>query len=253
MLFSSAAFIGIDPTAGRSPFTFAALDDERNLIALAEGELEDALTFIGNFPSAWVAVNAPARVNAGLERKRLEKETLTAHPLRGADLRLAERDLRERGISVSPTPSRVEACAGWVQMGFTLYKRLEKMGFKPYPTEAANCVWLETHPHACFCALLGQVPLPKPTLEGRLQRQVVLYDAGLRIKDPMDFFEEITRRRLRLGMMPMELIYPPDQLDALAAAHTAWMAAKRPDETMRLGAQEEGFITLPTRELKGKY
>jgi predicted RNase H-like nuclease len=54
-------------------------------------------------------------------------------------------------------------------------------------------------------------------------------------------------------MMPMELIYPPDQLDALAAAHTAWMAAKRPDETMRLGAQEEGFITLPTRELKGKY
>jgi len=41
MLFTHTAYIGIDPTAGRSPFTYAALDDERNLLALADGELED--------------------------------------------------------------------------------------------------------------------------------------------------------------------------------------------------------------------
>ena len=58
MLFSHTAYIGIDPTAGRSPFTYAALDDERNLLALSEGELEDVLTFVGNFPVATVAVNA---------------------------------------------------------------------------------------------------------------------------------------------------------------------------------------------------
>jgi len=253
MLFTRHAFIGIDPTAGRSPFTFAALDDERNLLALSDGELEDVLTFIGNFPAVTVAVNAPSKVNAGLVRKRLEKQTLTPHSLRGADLRLAEADLRARGISVSATPSREETCASWVQLGFSLYKRLAKAGFKQHPHEGADLLWLETHPHACFAALLGQIPLPKPTLEGRLQRQIVLHDAGLRVKDPMDFFEEITRHRLRLGVLPMDLIYLPEQLDALAAAFTAWMTAKRPHETMQLGAKEEGFIVLPVAELKEKY
>ena len=253
MLFTRHAFIGIDPTAGRSPFTYAALDDERNLLALADGELEDVLTFVGNFPAATVAVNAPSHVNAGLVRKRLEKQTLTPHSLRGADLRVAEAELRARGISVSATPSREETCAGWVQLGFALYKRLVKMGFKPHPHENAELLWLETHPHACYTALLGQVPLPKPTLEGRLQRQIILYDAGLRIKDPMNFFEEITRHRLRLGVMPMELIYHPEQLDALIAAYTAWMAAKRPAETMQLGAKEEGFVVFPVNELREKY
>jgi hypothetical protein len=211
------------------------------------------LTLVGNFPAATVAVNAPSRVNAGLVRKRLEKQTLTPHSLRGVDLRVAEHNLRERGISVSATPSREETCAGWVQLGFSLYKRLTKTGFKQHPHEGAEHLWLETHPHACYTVLLGQIPLPKPTLEGRLQRQIVLHDAGLRVKDPMNFFEEITRHRLRLGVMPMELIYHPEQLDALVAAHTAWMAAKRPAETIRIGAKEEGFMVLPVAELKEKY
>ena len=253
MLFSHTAYIGIDPTAGRSPFTYAALDDERNLLALADGELEDVLTFVGNFPAATVAVNAPSHVNHGLVRKRLEKQTLTPHTLRGADLRVAEHSLRERGISVSATPAREELCVGWVQLGFSLYKQLTKMGFRAHPQDGAEQVWLETHPHACFCVLLGQVPLPKPTLEGRLQRQIILHDAGLRIKDPMNFFEEITRHRLRLGVMPLEVIYHPEQLDALVAAYTAWMTAKHPAETVRIGAKEEGFVVLPVQEIKGKY
>jgi hypothetical protein len=253
MLFSHTAYIGIDPTAGRSPFTYAALDDERNLLALAEGELEDVLTFVGNFPTATVAVNAPSHVNMGLVRKRLEKQSLTPHSLRGADLRVAEHDLRERGILVSATPSREETCSGWVQLGFSLYKRLTKMGFHAFPQDGVEHVWMETHPHACFCALVGQIPISKPTLEGRLQRQIVLHDAGLRIKDPMDFFEEITRHRLRLGVMPMELIYHPEQLDALVAAYTAWMTVKHPAETTHVGGKEEGFIVLPIGELKEKY
>lgn len=64
MLFTHTAFIGIDPTAGRSPFTYAALDEDRGLLALSEGDLEDVLTFVGNFPAATVAVNAPSKVNA---------------------------------------------------------------------------------------------------------------------------------------------------------------------------------------------
>jgi hypothetical protein len=253
MLFTHTAYIGIDPTAGRSPFTYAALDGDRNLLAISDGELEDVLTFVGNFPAATVAINAPSHANAGLVRKSHEKQALTPGSLRGVDMRVAEHDLREHGISVSATPLREENCASWVQLGFALYRSLAKMGFYAYPHEGADHLWLETHPHACYTVLIGQIPMPKPTLEGRLQRQIVLHDAGLGIKDPMGFFEEITRNRLRQGVMPMELIYHPEQLDALVAAYTAWMAGTEPEGITRVGGKEEGFIVLPVTELKEKY
>ena len=50
--------------------------------------------------------------------------------------------------------------------------------------------------------MAGQVPLARLSLEGRLQRQIILYEQGLRIKDPMDFFEEITRYKLAKGIWP---------------------------------------------------
>lgn len=253
MLFADSVFVGIDPTSGRKSFTYAALDDGLHLLALADGEMEDVTAFLAGQESATVAVNAPSGVNRGLVRDRLKKEMLTPHPIRGVDMRIAEHDLRERGIAVGGTPGREEFSPAWMQLGFDLYRKLKKMGFKRFPeTDVAHQV-LETHPHACFSVLLGKAPLPKPTLEGRLQRQIILHDAGLRIRDPMDFFVEITRHRLKLGVLPMELIYLPEQLDALAAAYTAWMAVKRPGETMAIGDKQEGRIILPVPELKSRY
>ncbi|MEW6242610.1 MAG: DUF429 domain-containing protein [Chloroflexota bacterium] len=253
MLFTDSVFVGIDPTSGRKSFTYAALDGDLRLVALTDGEMEDVTAFLAGQESATAAVNAPSGVNRGLVRERLKKEMLTPHPIRGVELRVAEHDLRERGITVGGTPGREESSPAWMQLGFDLYRKLKKMGFKRFPeTDAAHRV-METHPHACFSVLLGQAPLPKPTLEGRLQRQIALHDAGLRIRDPMDFFVEITRHRLKLGILPMELIYLPEQLDALAAAYTAWMAVKRPGETMAIGDKQEGRIILPVPELKSRY
>lgn len=127
------------------------------------------------------------------------------------------------------------------------------MGFQPYPADQAAHQWLETNPHACFCVLLEQVLFPKPTLEGRLQRQLILHERGLRIKDPMDFFEEITRFKLKKGILPLNLIYSSEHLDALVAAYTAWLAAHKPHETLLLGEAQEGRLALPVRELKEKY
>jgi hypothetical protein len=127
------------------------------------------------------------------------------------------------------------------------------MGFASYPVENGSYVWLETHPYACFCAILEQTPLSKPTLEGRLQRQLVLHDQGLGIRDGMDFFEEVTRYKLARGILPMEVIYTPEALDALAAAHTAYVAATRPDGVTLVGDRGEGAIVLPVKELKEKY
>jgi len=169
-------FVGVDPTASRHPFTYAALDQDCRLVAMAAGEMDDVLAFLADHEITCVAINAPMRPNRGLVRAELQKQRLSPGHLRGADVRLAEHEVHERGIAISPTPSRPEACPAWMQMGFAFYRRLEEMGFNPYPAHTPTCQWLETHPHAAFCSLLGQIPLPKPTLEGRLQRQLVLYE-----------------------------------------------------------------------------
>jgi predicted nuclease with RNAse H fold len=254
MIFTDSVYVGVDPTSGRKDFTYAALDRELNLVALADADIDDMTAFLGGHKSAVVAVNSPSRVNRGLVKRKFEKSSLTSgQAFRGVDMRLVEYELRTHGISVTGTPSREELCPAWMQVGFAFYRKLSKMGFKIYGTEDATHHWLETHPYACFCALLDQVPFPKPTLEGRLQRQLKLYDKGLRITDPMDFFEEITRFKLMKGILPTDVLYSPDQLDVLVAAYTAWLAVNRPGEVTEVGDISEGQMLLPVSELKEKY
>jgi predicted nuclease with RNAse H fold len=253
MLFTDSVFVGIDPTSGRKSFTYAALDKDLNLLALAEGEMDDVTAFLAGQSVATVAVNAPSGVNRGLVRERMKKEMLTPHKIRRAEFRMAEYELRERGITVTGTAASVALCSSWVQLGFELYRKLKKIGFKNYSEKDAPYQILETHPHACFCIMAGEVPLAKPSLEGRLQRQLILYEHGVRIKDPMDFFEEITRHKMIKGIWPTELLYLPEQLDALAAAYTAWLAIQKADHIFMIGDAKEGQIVLPEKELKEKY
>jgi predicted nuclease with RNAse H fold len=247
------SYVGVDPTAGRFPFTLAALNQDRKLIVLAAGDVDDVLVFLTEQKACVVAVNAPPRLNHGLVRRNLEKLNLARGQLRGSDMRQAESELRTHGISVSPTPARLEVCPAWMQMGFDLFRRLDEVGFKQYPTENAPQQWLETHPHAAFCTLLGQIPLSKPTLEGRLQRQIALYEQGVGIKDPMEFFEEITRHKLLHGSFPMELVYTAEELDTLMAAYMAFCVINCPQEITLIGNQQEGQIALPVESLKERY
>jgi hypothetical protein len=255
MLFDTTLFIGVDPSGGRKPFTYAALDQNGKLVALNDGEVEDVLAFIGGMPGAYVAVNAPPRPNKELIRQDKIRQNLPPLHISGRslDMRLAEHQLRERGINVSMTPSRKELCANWVQVGFDFHRRIQGMGFVPYPKSGASYQWIETHPHAIFCVLLEQTPLAKPTLEGRVQRQLVLYEQGLGIRDPMGFFEEITRHRLIKGILPMEQIYTAEELDAIAAAYVAYIAGRHPERVSKVGDKREGQIFLPVSELKAKY
>ena len=253
MVTASPIYVGVDPTAGRFPFTFAALDQDCHLIKLAAGTSDDVLDFLSEHDENIVAVNAPPRTNFGLVRGRLEKQNLVPGQLRRSDMRQAEWELRERGISIMPTPSRLEICPGWMQMGFDLYSRLEMAGFKQYGDGNVSHQWLETHPHAAFCTLLGRIPLSKPTLEGRLQRQIALYERGAGIQDPMEFFEEITRHKLLHGVLPVEFIYSPEELDTLMAAYLAYSVARFPGETLLIGDHQEGQIALPVAQLKESY
>ena len=251
---NDSVYIGIDPASGNKEFSYAVLDGNLNLVTLSDADMGEMVAFLAEQDSAFVAINAPVRVNQGLVKNRLEEKRSTpGRTLRGVDIRLAEYELHERGIAVTGTPSREEFCPAWMQVGFALYQKLSDMGFKPYGATDAACQVLETHPYACFCVLVDGTLLPKSTLEGRLQRQLVLYDKGLRVTDAMRFFEEITRFKLMKGILPTDVLYSPEQLDVLVAAYTAWLAAHRPDEITGIGDNAEGKVFLPDRELKAKY
>jgi len=253
MLFTDSVFIGVDLISGRKTLTYAALDHDLNLVALAEADAEESLAFLAGQKSAVVAVNAPSQINHGVMKKKLKAESLTPHSMRNAEMRVAEYELRQRGIAVRGTDSKESLCQAAVRAGFAFYKKMSKLGFETYPGDDAPHQWLETNSYSCFCVLLGVHPLPKLTLEGRLQRELLLYELGLHIHDPMIFFEEITRHKLMNGLLPFDLVYSPAQLDAMMAAYTAWQVTHKPAETIRLGHRLEGFITLPVSTLKEKY
>lgn len=248
-----AVYVGIDPTGARKPVTLAAVDASGQPLLVTEGELEDALAFASAQEHAYIAINGPPRPSLGLLSDKDLRRAPGVGPGRQLEMRLAEHQLRERGISVAPTSSHRNGSASWNQFGYLLHEGLEDLGYVSFPAETAPRQRLETHPHAVFCALLGKTPLPRYTLEGRIQRQLVLCEHGLDMRDPMDFFEEVTRRSVLKGELPFDLIYEPVALDALAAALTASLVARVPGSVLFLGAQEEGRIVLPVSELKPRY
>jgi hypothetical protein len=245
-------FIGIDPTAGRRPMDFAVLDVDLHPVT-AKGTLADVLSAVAGAgrPGAVVAVDAPQSVNSGLMASDAFRATLSPPPAPGRwkNYKVCEYQLKRRGIGLYNTPTGEAQAPGWMQTGFGIYAALREAGFVPYaPGSDAPRQVLEVHPHACFTVLLGRLPLPKLTLEGRLQRQLVLYRAGVEVKNPMDTLEELTAAHLLAGQLLMPGLLDHDALDALVAAYTAFLAATEPERVTRVGDPGEGQIVLPVAE-----
>lgn len=255
MFYINTTYLGIDPTAGVRPFTYVALDHGLQLLALGQGDLGDVLAFVAGQTAAFVAVCAPQSPNQGLMDRPEVREHLVPPPRPGRwrDFRVAEYLLRQHNIPVPRTPAEREACPGWMKQGFLFFQKLAELGYSVYPEAGTTRQYLEVYPHACFAVLLGRLPLPKHTLEGRLQRQLVLYEQKIHLPDPMMVFEEFTRHRLLQGMLPMDNLYQTEELDALAAAYVAWMAANKPEQITQLGDRREGQIVLPAATLRQRY
>ena len=255
MLFNDNTFIGIDPNAGKRPMAYAALDRDLRLLALDEGNIDEITAFVGGQQAAFVGITSPRKANQGLMKREEIRESLKPVPRPGRWLgyRVAEYQLRQHKIHVMRTCSEESKCPKWMQTGFDLYRRLKSMGYHDYPSDDTPSQILEVYPHAVYTTLLGLSPFSKTSLEGRLQRQLILHNQGLEIPDPMRFFEEITRYRIMNGMLPLEGLYTTPQLDALASAFTAWVAATSPEEITILGHPEEGLIVLPVAELNPRY
>jgi len=255
MFYSDVTFIGIDPTAGDKPLVYAAIDHDKRLLALSNGGLDDVLAFTAGQRRAIVAVCGPRRTNLGLMKDRAVRSSLVPAPVSGRweNFRLADYLLRQHNLFAPPIYDQEELCPKWMRQCFVLFRRLQEIGYQLYPNDGAERQCLEVYPHAAFSVLLGLLPFQKHTLEGRLQRQLVLHAQKMELPDPMDFFEEITRHRLLKGMLPLDQLYAPEELDALAAAYTAWLAAAAPEQVTLVGDAQEGQVVLPVAALIPNY
>ena len=101
--------------------------------------------------------------------------------------------------------------------------QISQLGFHPYATRDGSRLWVEAMADRSYRVFQPNL-FARQSLEGRLQRALILYEEGLQIPDPMDFFEEITRHKLLQGVLPAENVYTSRQLDALVMAYVAWMA-----------------------------
>ncbi len=255
MWFAQATYIGVLPVSGRA-LPYAALDADLNLLALTQGDLAEVLAFCGGQKQAVVAVAAPCAPSLGLLQHPAYRATLPddLRPGRWRQGRVAEYLLRRHNLRMLPTPTVAAEAPAWVQVSFRLCRQLQHMGYRPYG-EAADAPhqWLETYPHAGFAALLGHLPFARGSLEGRIQRQLVLRDQGLPLPDPLRIFEELTRYRLLQGILPTKNLLSAEELDAILAAFTAHRAMHAPDEVTALGDPDEGQIVLPAAPLKARY
>ena len=255
MLFNDVSYVGIDPTAGVKPFVYAAINKDRELLALGQGQIDDVLAFAAGQRQAIVAVCAPRQPNTGLMRRDSFRQELdpVPNPGRWQDFRHAEYQLSQHNIRIPQTRKEKSDCPKWMQMGFNLYRGLENFGYQEFPEEDAQCQLMEVYPHASFAVLLGSLPFPKNTLEGRMQRQLVLFEKELQIPDPMDYFSRITRSRLLSGSLPHGDLYSPGELDALVAAFSAWYGYTKPGQITMFGDPDEGQIVVPEKRIKARY
>ncbi len=246
MLSGMITFVGITAISALKRFYYAALDAEKQLLSLGQGSMDDAIAFTAGLNNAWVGVNLPARPSLGLlSREEIKQKQSSLFPGRPANMRMAEFELLCLGVRVPHTPGADQRCPKWISQGFDLHHRLEKIGYQSYPAGESEKQRVETQSEAVFQALLGGTIYPSGTLEGRLQRQLGLIQAGMDLPDPMDFFEEITRHRLLHGKLPFEKVYEQGELDALAAAHSCWLAYNQPEQVQLLGVPEEGQVLIP--------
>jgi predicted nuclease with RNAse H fold len=257
MLFSEAKFVGVNSTAGERPMHYAVLDRKLRIQVLGQGDLEMMLAVMGGLEDPVVAISAPQKPNTGVMGRVSVRRRFNLDPegTTWGQWRLCEYELRRRNIRLYNTPSDVEDSPRWIQNGFSIYRRLKRMGFsllKPDdPVEPRTMI--EVQSHTSYTVLLERRPFLKKTLEGRFQRQLALHLEGLDVRNPLEILELIDRDHLLRGHLPLEDLHSAEELDSLVNAYTAYLSMTNPERVSHVGDQREGLISIPTMALKDFY
>jgi hypothetical protein len=222
-------YIGIDVQAAQKPFYYTALDGELETIACGHGRLTDVLAYLAGQSSALVAVNGPIQLHqtspvfsqAGLFGS---EHSTGAGPHRGLDFDLPDRESPPiQSLSFGKKP------ALWMERSMELAKEMKHLGYTEADVSTNNRAYFETNTDAACHRITGVSPYDSRSLEGRLQRQLLLYEFGFPLQDPMAFLEEFTRFRLRTSNVPLTQIETAHELRALIAGATAWLMDYRPE------------------------
>lgn len=191
-------------SSGKRPTVFTALDARGHSLAIGSGTLADALAFAAGAGSALLALTPPLRARAP---------------------RHAESSSESPAL-LPETPEEVIP---------PLAATLQRVGYVNFsPEDESLRQWLETDAESAFERWLGHPPLPGNTLEGRIQRQLILADLDLDVPDAMEFFEEITRFKLLRGQLPYDKVLALGELNAYAAATIARLCDQSPERVERL-------------------
>jgi hypothetical protein len=249
---SNRIFAGVDCSAGARHLTVAALSHRLEVKYLRELSMEDAVEDLSGFGAISVAVGGPLRPNPS----SASAESLSGEARRGKMVwaREPEAEIRQRGISIRRSHTVEEAAPAAMRAIFQLARELSKRGFMEGATARESPRFLlATRPAACAAVLLGRLPFGRATLEGRIQRQLLLIREKVALPDPMDSLEEMTAHHLLSGRLSLRGILKREELDALLAAFTAWRAVCLPETVTWLGRNSDGWICLPVKQLLDKY
>lgn len=247
-------YIGIDPTAGIRPSTFAILSERLKIEKMGRASIDEIVEIVKAHSVAVCAVAAPIGPAKGLLVDPDYRRRLGLEPKRTSysSLRVCEYELRKRKIAIYSTPKNPDQAPQWMKEGWRLLDGLRKAGFVEYPRAGERRI-LETYPPASFTVLVGRRPYSKSSIEGLLQRQLILFEEGVAVPDPMPHLEEWTRHRIKTGQIGRENILDHNSLDALMAAYTAFVVDKEPRNVVALGDTAEGQLVLPAESVKDLY
>lgn len=232
------AYIGIDVQAHQKPFFYSVLDSTLEVVATGHGRMVDVLSYLAGLSSALVAVNGPVSAREqGREARQSGLFDQASSADESAAVRTGDLELESRGFSYSISGKTEER-------SLTLVSGMRELGYTLHGETISDKVYLETNSDAACWLAAGCMPYDARSLEGRLQRQLILCEMGIHLKDPMDFLEEFTRHRLRTSQIPMEQILPGYELRAMMAAVIAWLEDSFPEKVEHLGKAGMGEIIL---------
>lgn len=241
---SYTTFIGIDVQAIQKPYFYYALNDSLEILACGHGRLGDVLAYLAGQASALVAVNGPiclvrpdsAPVQGGLFD--IDQSNSDGNQ------RTGDSALASRGFQPAIHLQEGKKVLLWVERSLELTAGIRQLGYEE-SNSGKSRTFFETHSDAAYWLVTGSLPYDSRSLEGRLQRQLLLYEFGFTVKDPMTFLEEFTRYRLRTAQIPMGQVLPAHELRALMSAATAWLVDRRPEAVEHFGETCKGEIFLP--------